>query len=166
MPTSLTDRDSIFPLRDKERGLVARRWSRPRGDGTPSFDSSHGILPVTGLTARNCSLVWFSHGNQPLPTSAIPAIAFAPRMHKQPALPIRNAANSRTLTRLQSFRHVFLKRVRTVSDPGKTRLNCNAYCCAESRGENSSRIYWSFLDTAAHPGGRQGTVASPKHGVL
>lgn len=73
-----------FPFgTEEERGLEARRWSWPKGDSTPSFDSPHGIVPVTGLTARNCSLVWFSHGIQPLPTSAIPAIAIAPRMHKQ-----------------------------------------------------------------------------------
>lgn len=76
-----------FPFgTEEERGLEARRWSWPKGDSTPSFDSPHGIVPVTGLTARNCSLVWFSHGIQPLPTSAIPAIAIAPRMHKQSSL--------------------------------------------------------------------------------
>lgn len=51
-----------FPFgTEEERGLGARRWSLPKGDSTPSFDSPHGIVPVTGLTARNCSLVWFSH---------------------------------------------------------------------------------------------------------
>ena len=55
-------------------------------DGAPSFDSPRSILPVTRLTARNCSLVWFSPAfTTSANTPANPAIAFAPRMHKHSA---------------------------------------------------------------------------------
>jgi len=63
---------------------LAQRWWH-----TPSFDSPHGILPVTGLTARNCSLVWFSHGIQHSPFPRLPSRQECINS----LLPIRNAVS-------------------------------------------------------------------------
>lgn len=67
---------SRFDLFPSGRGTWFRNAQIDLAQGwwhTPSFDSPHGILPVTGLTARNCSLVWFSHSIQHSPSPRLPS---------------------------------------------------------------------------------------------